>query len=66
MAPAIVVGPIRPEWAMEPSRYIGPIWPPHAFLAGMSCPICGAPLTNGTPVAASERGLVHAGCGAEG
>lgn len=66
-APAmkVEVGPVRPEWAVEPRPSILPIYPPHAFLDGMSCPLCGHPLVNGAAISICDKGLSHATCGGE-
>ena len=61
----VQVGPVRPEWAVEPSTHIAPVFPPLAFLRDMNCPLCGKPLTNGVPVSVSESGLAHSNCGGE-
>ena len=60
-----IVGPVRPEWAVQPSSHIAPVFPPLPFLRDMVCPLCGKPLTNGAPVSVCESGLAHANCGGE-
>lgn len=61
----VTIGPILPAFAVNPSPWVGPVFPPLAVLGEQRCPLCGAPLVNGTPISVSKQGLAHAYCGGE-
>jgi hypothetical protein len=53
---SVIVGPVLPEYVVNPSPWVTPVWPPTQFLADARCPYCGMPLA-GTPAIACERGV---------
>jgi hypothetical protein len=60
--PKVVVGPVLPEYQQDPSPWVTPVWPSPAFLHDAACPACGGVLCNGTPLVATELGMLHAEC----
>jgi hypothetical protein len=62
---SVIVGPVLPEYVVNPSPWVTPVWPPTQFLADARCPYCGMPLA-GTPAIACERGLAHQACVTDG
>lgn len=61
----VELSPIRPELAVNPSPWVGPVQPMQGLLEGVPCPLCGTPLQNGTPLSLSDNRLAHAQCGGE-